>query len=199
MMHNGAMPDCGTALVIRARVCPEDHETLREYHRKNCMVLRDVRGYRSMTVWESTEDPEDFLMLLLFDDDRSADEGLKATTEAGPLVESMKRVCDPPDVRRTRLVSFWGPAPCLFPLGTVVSVSFRTADPGYGSDLVDELDRIFSELSFLPGFLGCAIGRNSALREEVVGLAFWRDEPSFRQSLPHKHPHQVRAYRKVMG
>jgi heme-degrading monooxygenase HmoA len=83
------------------------------------------------------------------------------------------------------------------PVGSLASVSFRIAEPGFGDQLEAEIKRIFEELSVIEGYRGTFTFRNEALDEEVVGIVFWLTTRAFEASLPHRNPYEVKLYRRT--
>ena len=63
-------------------------------------------------------------------------------------------------------------------------MSQRVSDPGYSPELLEEIDRIFSELQYLPGYLGSVYGTNDVLDEEVFGIVTLKSREAFLGSLP---------------
>jgi hypothetical protein len=83
------------------------------------------------------------------------------------------------------------------PVGSLLSVSIRVAEPGFGDTLEAELGQIFQELSLIEGRRGSLTFRNESLNEEVVGLVFWLTTMAFETSLPNRIPYEVKLYRRI--
>jgi hypothetical protein len=77
---------------------------------------------------------------------------------------------EPPDILRFRILAQSGRALEEVKVSEFMSVSKRIADPGMEKDLTDELQTIFAELAFIPGFLGSLIGQLTEVEEEILGL-----------------------------
>lgn len=102
-----------------------------------------------------------------------------------------------PDLLQARIEKRMGAAPGKSKIGELMSISVRSAEPGLGSHILDELSDIFQSLTVIDGFAGCAYGRSVTLDEEIVGMAFWTDRRAFDRSLPKKTLYEVRLYQRI--
>jgi heme-degrading monooxygenase HmoA len=186
------------AVLVKLRIAPEDVPRVREYRAKNVKVQKSTSGFRSMTVWQSQVDATSYLLIVGYADDAAAEEGLRASLDAGGLVASLNRVETAPEVRRGAVVFHHGKQPPQVPVGSYASLSVRVAEPGRGRELQSELSRIFGELSLIDGYLGSAVCASETLSEEAVGLVFWHNPQAFQMSLPNKALYDVAFYRRTI-
>lgn len=104
----------------------------------------------------------------------------------------------PADVMRVRLLTQTGSDVSSYQVGTYLSISVRNADPGYGPDLAEEMERIFGEIAFLDGYLGSVVGVNDGLDEEIVSVVHWKSESAFQTLMPKMPPYEVRLYQRIL-
>jgi len=186
------------AVLVKIRVAPSEIPNLKEYRLKNMKALKDaVPGFQSLTVWQSTTDPQQHMILIGYEDEESAELGLQVSLDNGALVESLRDPKNVPEVHRGRVANRMGKRTEENPVGSLASVSFRIAEPGFGDSLEAEIKRIFEELSVIDGYRGSFTFRNEALDEEVVGIVFWLTTRAFEASLPDRIPYEVKLYRRT--
>lgn len=138
----------------------------------------------AVTIWESTEKPGRFLVIHRYADEASADRAIEQLSNSNFMSEIVSLADTPPDIRRYRVAGQSGSREFEVPIGKLLSLSIRQADPGLGWDLDAELARILEEIAFIEGFLGSLHGRSATVHEEILSLAFWDNEDAFRRSVP---------------
>jgi len=186
------------AVLVKINVAPSEIPNLKEYRHKNMKALKDtVPGFQSLTVWQSTVSAQEHMILIGYENEESAEVGLQVSMDNGALVESLKNPNNIPEVHRGRISNHSGKRIEDNPVGSLASVSFRVAEPGFGDSLESELQRIFEELSVIEGYRGSLTFRNEGLDEEVVGIVFWLTTLAFEASLPDRIPYEVRLYRRT--
>jgi len=91
-----------------------------------------------------------------------------------------------------------GCRPSKTPVPSYLSMSVRISDPGYETELVEEIGHIFEELQLIPGFLGAMHGNRDGLDEEVIGIVTWESPEAFSLSLPpSQYRYDVRLYERI--
>jgi heme-degrading monooxygenase HmoA len=195
LRHNHGMEP--VLVLAVTELVESDWSNALRYYQTIDPALKHVDGYRGVGLWRNVTIPTEHLVTYAYADLDSAERGLEAVASRKLLAETTHTV-GAPDVSRF----FMQPAKRkgIFgaKVGQFLSKSVRVADPGYGSDLMEELDRIFDELSILPGYLGAEVGRNETLSEEIVGLVAWESAEEFEQSVPPGRLYDIRLYRRVL-
>jgi len=176
----------------------QNHRSLEIYYQTLDPALRGVDGYGGLALWRMVGAPDRHLVIYEYRDIASADEGLQALAAGRLLTQTPVALRAPADVLRAEVLNRTGRALLSTPIERFLSLSIRVAEPGYGQELADELDNIFGELSFIPGFLGSLYARNETISEEVVGIVTWDTQESFVSSVPDGSPYEVRLYRRVV-
>ncbi len=187
----------GTSILVRAHIHDLDLKKLEEYYSHVQKSLKKVDGWLGTSLWKGVDDTKMFLVIQDFTDVPAADLGLHAVATKPLLAESQKVGRDPADVIRvhvegTDVTSFGKTAKARF-----LSMSVRVAEPGFGAQLSDEIQRIFEELKLLKGYSCSSYGANDALNEEVIGLVGWETKAAFESSLPDKVLYQVELFERV--
>jgi heme-degrading monooxygenase HmoA len=171
--------------MVRANVHVLDGGSVETYFRDATRAATGVDGFLEGQLWEkashSGQESGDYLMLWHYRDRKSAEQALRVVANERPLASRQVVHHRPADVSRIRVRSTRRDK---LPEGEFLSASVRVANPGYGEDLVEEVDRIFEELGLIPGFRGAITGANDTLPEEVVGLATWNSSEAYQASLP---------------
>lgn len=186
------------AVLVKINVAPVEIPNLKEYRHKNMMALKSaVPGFKSLTIWQNTAEGTEHLILIGYENEASAEQGLQVSMDNGALVESLKNPNNVPEVHRGPVSNMAGKTMEESPVGSLISVSIRVAEPGFGDSLESELGQIFEELSVIEGCRGSLTFRNEALDEEVVGLVFWLTTMAFETSLPNRIPYEVKLYRRI--
>ncbi len=175
-----------------------DEPTSERYYQNILPVLKGVDGFLGLGLWRGIAGDGSHLATYLYRDFESADQGLKAISGQRSFTSAQNVLTSPADVIRCRKVTSSGKSTTSAPLGSFLSLSVRTSEPGYGPELAEELERIFDEIQILPGFLGSYVGVNDGLDEEIVGLVTWSSEEAFRSSLPKRSPYEVKLFRRVI-
>lgn len=185
-------------VVSRARFGQIDLETMASLRNRVLNVFSGVPGFISTSIWEQVEDPFSFLMVGHFS---SVDDSLKAwdLIVRSPVMEVIgDLLVEAPNsqrffLRRSSGLSLENTKP-----GHFLSLSARLADMGYGRDVLDELDRIFTELKLIPGFLGYVTGQMTEIEDEVLGLAFWESRQAYEASIPKKALYKIDLYTRAL-
>jgi heme-degrading monooxygenase HmoA len=175
-----------------------DEPTSERYYEQIMPVLRGVDGFLGLGLWRGTLGDGSHLATYLYRDPQSADSGLRAISGQRSFTSAQSVLTSPADVVRCRRLEARGLRITESPLGSYLSMSVRTSEPGYGAELAEELERIFAELQVIPGFLGSYVGVNDSLNEEIVGLIAWGSEDAFRTSIPTRPPYEVHLFRRVV-
>jgi len=169
-----------------------------DYTAEATQRLATVDGAQGMSVWRNVRQPNAVLIAYEYRDIQAAEKGLVALTGIRLLAETQTADFQPADVLRVRVVGRHGPSLVKSPKNSYLSMSVRVADPGYGPDLTEEIERIFTELEFIPGHVGSVFGPNDSLDEEIVGIVMWDSYQAFQSSLPPGHaPYEVRLFDRV--
>ncbi|RYG24846.1 hypothetical protein EON82_09265 [bacterium] len=183
-----------TLIMVRVRLHPEDVDAATTYTRAVKEALADVEGFQGAGLWQSVQDPLSRMILFSYASPEAAAKGLVAISARRSLVERQGEAAAPADVLGLIVVHTEGAFVHGLSQAAALSISIRIAEPGYGAELVDSYIQTFAELAAIPGFAGMLVAVNQNLSEEVVGLAAWDDERSFRASLPRQKVYQVRLY-----
>lgn len=145
------------------------------------------------SIWQGTDDPSDFLVVLRF-----ADEG-EAQADLRRLVEFHQ---DPPadfnmptDVRHVAVEHEQGRVLDETPIGSIMAVARFVAPPGYGHDLGERIEETLSTFVQLEGYCGHLQGSNEAIEEEAWAFVF----ATFLFQLPRpRNPEvSVRSYQRI--
>lgn len=161
-------------------------------------VLNSVPGFISNTLWERVDDPFTFLSIGHYS---SEEDSLKAwdVLLRSPVMEVVSDLMsEAPNTLRFLMKASKGMKLEDTKLGHFCSVSYRLADLGYGSSVVDELVGIFQELEVIPGFLGYTVGQMTEIEDEILGIAFWDSRLAFEASLPKKAMYEIHLYSKAL-
>lgn len=161
-------------------------------------ILQDQEGVKSYTAWQSPKDPTKLTTILWLADDANADDVAVLMSQNSFYAESLKALNGPADMKRVRITTKMGRPIDKTNSGDFLSISHRIAEPGMTDEMEDELEGIFQELMAIEGFIGSMHGTNEALDEELIGLAFWDDEESFRKSLPRKMMYNIDLFRRIV-
>jgi hypothetical protein len=102
-----------------------------------------------------------------------------------------------PNVLRVSTTTEFGAMKERLELCQYLSLVVRVSEPGYSKELQADLDRVFEESRVIPGFTGYVVGYRDTLEEEVIGIASWDGEESFRSSLPQGIIASVVGYRSA--
>jgi heme-degrading monooxygenase HmoA len=175
-----------------------DEPTSERYYEQIVPILKAVDGFMGLGLWRGTSGDGSHLATYLYRDFDSADSGLRAISGQRSFTSAQNVLTAPADVVRCRRLQAKGQRITDAPLGSYMSMSMRSSEPGYGKELAEELERIFEELQVIPGFLGSYVGVNDALEEEIIGLISWRTEEAFRASVPARSPYEVHLFRRVI-
>lgn len=186
-------------ILARVQLNELDYLTVEDYATKARERLAGVDGFIGMSVWQRQDDPMAILIAYQYASLDAAERGLLCLTGIRLLAEQQTADYRPADVQRVHIHKKDGKGLHEAPAGSYVSISSRVADPGYGEDLDEEIERIFDELRLLPGFLGSLHGPNDVLAEEIVALAIWRNVESFQTSIPPSaRNYEVRLHRRLV-
>jgi len=183
--------------VAKARVSPlQRNSALDLYHR--AFESGEIGAIaKAITLWESSATPGSFLLVARYEDEERADEAVEATSTSEAYAQLIQLMEAPADIQRYRIAGERGVPEYEVAIGSCLSLSVRSADPGLGWDLNAELARILDEIALLPGFLGSMHGRSAKVHEEVMSIALWADEDSYRASVPSHHLFVLNSYNRV--
>jgi heme-degrading monooxygenase HmoA len=186
-------------ILARVQLNELDYLTVEDYATQARDRLSGVDGFVGMSVWQRNDDPMAILIAYQYGSLEAAERGLLCLTGIRLLAEQQSADYRPADVQRVHVHRQDGTRLHDTPAGAYLSVSSRVADPGYGKDLDEEIERIFDELRLLPGFLGSLHGPNDVLAEEIVALALWRSIEAFQASIPPSaRNYEVRLLRRLV-
>ncbi|HRF60731.1 MAG TPA: hypothetical protein PLH94_12575 [Fimbriimonadaceae bacterium] len=160
-------------------------------------VLHDLEGFFSVSVWKDLDFPERYAVLLHYASWEVAERAAELAADAEIIDKAYAAVESPPEVGRVLIDYRHGVSPGRVNIGQVLSISRRTAEPGHGRILEREVEGVFESMKYMDGYLGSVFGTNEALRDEVVGIAFWADRKSFDRSLPELVPYEIRLYERL--
>ena len=171
-------------IIARVRIHEFDVPIVTDYYFNVKERLSLVEGSYGLSVWRDERDRESFLVIYDYENLEAAERGLVAITEVQTHAETQAADFRPADVQRVRIVKYSGKRLAQTTTTACLSMSQRVSDPGYSPELLEEIDRIFSELQYLPGYLGSVYGTNDVLDEEVFGIVTLKSREAFLGSLP---------------
>lgn len=171
-------------ILARVRINELDLPIVTDYYFEVKSQLMRVKGCHGLSVWRDQRDLESFLVLYEYADLEAADRGLVAISKVRILAEAQLADFRPADVQRIKVAKYSGKRLSKTANTALLSLSQRVADPGYGPELLDDLDRTLDELACMPGYLGSVTGWNDVLEEEIFGLVTWASREAFVASLP---------------
>jgi hypothetical protein len=171
---------------------------LAEYQAAAMERLQELDGFQGTSFWLQTDDPSKMLQVYEYASLEAAEQGLVRIVEGDLPIKSSEMMSGPADVIRMRVTAWHGDACQRTPLGSYLSLSIRTGDPGMGKQLDEDLEMVFGEMQVINGYIGAVRGCNDVLEEEIIGIALWNTEDAFRQSLPKKTLYEVKLYSKVL-
>lgn len=185
-------------VLARFRIHPLDEATARSHYEGLTPLLEAVDGFEGHLLAVDHHDPAELLAISRYRDLASAERGLVVVAQK-PLREKIAvsegvvfdvgRYTVESESRRTGMGA---------PVGRYVSVTVRNAEPGRARELADDLDRIFGELSVIPGMSGHTVAFHESLPEQALGLAAWTTPQSFERSLPDGRIHDVKLYKRLV-
>ncbi len=182
-------------VVIRNRTHELDSSATLNYFQASKEAVSRLPGFEGGAMWVQVDDPDSKFVVFAYEDVHAANAGLELLTKVKPLIDSQVVGRNPSDVLRVFVRSSEGALRGHYESATYISSSVRVAEPGYGVEMVEELDRVFAELRFIPGYLGSLIGVNESLPEEVLGLVAWSSPEAFAASLPRSVPYSVKLFK----
>ena len=185
-------------ILAKLHIQPIHHRQAASYYSAIDKALRSVDGYEGVGLWQSPTRTSEFIALYHYASLAAAEKGLEVVSEEGVLSESMPSEEIPADVRRVEIFKKSGRREPNAKVGDFLSISFRLADPGYGERLMEEIDRIIDEISYIPGFLGAEYGRNQSLEDEIIGIVSWDSREAFASSVPPGTLYEVNLYQRVV-
>lgn len=154
-------------------------------------------GCLGASTWQSQANDGEFMLLAEFAEESSANSGIAAYLESELAVAVAVAFEDPMDLLVCKASALDGIGSFEAPMGSYFSISERSADPGQGTLLVEELKRIFEELALIDGYLGSAVCQSRTLDEEVVGIVYWSKVEAYMDSLPLKVLYEVNLYHRI--
>lgn len=188
----------GHVMTLATVWAPSDKfEVLTRFQDDAFDVLHDLEGFFSVSVWKDLDFPERYAVLLHYASWETAEKAAELAGEAEIIDKAYAAVDVPPEVMRVLIDYRNGVSPGRVDIGQVLSISRRRAEPGHGGLLEKEVEDVFESMKYMDGFLGSIFGTNEALRDEVVGIAFWADRKSFDRSLPELVPYEIRLYERI--
>ncbi|CAN5613250.1 hypothetical protein BH11ARM2_BH11ARM2_21720 [soil metagenome] len=183
-------------IVARMNVDLNDRATSEAYYAGLLPHLERVEGFLGLGLYRHVRYDDEHLALYGYTDPEAADRGLAALSDYRFHSETVSNA-SVPDVIRLGILGRIGGAVLSAPVGSYLSMSLRIANPGYSEELAYELDRTFTEISLIEGFIGAEYGSNDTLIDELVGLAAWGGAESFHASVPEGTIYDVRLYRRL--
>lgn len=171
-------------------------ETL-EYIRRSRAVLQGVEGFVSSSLWQSTHNINQYLVLGHYRDEEAAKSGMEALERGGLILQTMEMLSQPPEVYGFNFDYATGVLPGDTWVGEILSMSRQNADVGFGQELIAELTTIFQSLEVIEGFRGWLVATNRALPDQVMGLAFWHDAMAYNASLPAHPTYEVLSFTRT--
>ena len=179
-----------TVVIAHAHIRTDALDSVTDYLAEARAALAQQVGFRAMDVYYRSEaEPEQLLLLTLYDDADTAEAGLAVLTEERLTLTERGLVDTTSDISRMETFRQIGAAS-----GAVVSLSRRTADPGRGQELIEDVADVMDSLSAIGGFLGALVGPNESMPEQVFGLAFWDNYFAYNESLPAQLVYEVTPY-----
>ena len=171
-------------VLIRAHVPWTEIETVYNSAQEMFHHLAKVIGFQGFSVWQESVYDGDSLIVLEYVDIDAAERGLECWSEALTKVKIKMPFDRPADVMRVEVDKRFGRHLSLCGPNTYLSQSFRIAEPGHVQELVNDVEMVFDTLAGMPGIISGVYGPNAALNEEIIGIATWLSEKSYRSSLP---------------
>ncbi len=181
-------------ILVRLTLGWEDVGAVRGYLREMQAALSPVTGFLGSGAWKGVQDPHARLVLFLYESPEAASRGLVAIEEVPTLIERQSMGAMPADVKVLKVLRSGGTFLSALRDDVLVSLSVRLSEPGYGPEMVEEYEDVFSGLATMPGYAGMLIGSNVKGEDEVAGLAAWRNEEAFTASLPVSVPYAIDLY-----
>lgn len=185
-------------LVVRNDSASERLALITEYIGRLKKKLGRVEGYYGSSAWQSCLRDDEVMILIEFREDKVGDEALRRFSKDKLAIDEARLSHEPADITVFDLNSRAGVRPGIAPVGSFLSLSRRTAAPGFGDELQRELETTFGSLTVIPGYLGHIQGSHPTLRDRVLGIALWSSEDSFRASLPVSAPFELKLFRKIL-
>jgi hypothetical protein len=153
-----------------------------------------------MSIWQRPDIPEAHLTLLQYEDLKTAQKGFEVYTGLASAINSTGFQGEgAPDALLMDVKSAVRTQPNDAPVGSLLSLSIRIAEPGYAAELLGDLDTVFQELDLIGGLLGWTYGTRVGMSEEVLGLGIWAKFSDFETSLPMAPKNSdLRVYRRLL-
>lgn len=160
-------------------------------------AAKEVPGVESATLWMDLDLPERYAVFVHADSTEAADTFANLVGATDIFDAAIEQLEVPPDIRRMETLLRYGASIGQMSVGQVLSLSIRQAQPGQTGELMDDVVSVFQGLKYIDGFLGAAIGPNSALREEIVGIALWTDRKPFDESVSRGSFYEIRLFERI--
>ncbi|MBS1716427.1 MAG: hypothetical protein JSS72_01695 [Armatimonadetes bacterium] len=149
------------------------------------------------SLWQRERFPKQFLTLHGFANENDA-KTYQQSIGATNYPEQFAQICvTPPNIVYLECTHAVGGHMLVKPDEDFLSISHRIAEPGYGEQLAEEIEMIFSELTMIAGFRAGLVCVNQALEEEVYSFASWSKLEAFLASLPEIEVYKVLAYHRL--
>ena len=173
-------------------------KNVRANHDRVYEDMGSFKGFRGLSAWSEVNREGRGLGIYHYADSQSAEEGLRRIVEDEAMIESMVRLTDTPDVINFEVTAKDGFDMDHTGPNAYLSLSERFSAPGFGSDLDQDLNRVFSELRLVPGYLGSIRGFKVGLEEERIGIVLWESREAFEASLPNQPMYHVQLFRRAI-
>lgn len=185
-------------LLIRVHIDEIDNPGVESYYLTARERFAKMTGILGSSLWRDHKDSGQSLIAFEFRDVESADRAMAAISTVHLLSESQAAEFEPAEAIRVIVRGRFGRRVSEAATTGFLSMSLRISDPGYGDDLVSEIDQIFQHLRLIPGFAGAIFGTSDDLDEEVIGVVTWDSKEAFVASLPpSQRPYEVKLFARV--
>lgn len=147
--------------------------------------------------WRDPVAPMRTMIVLDFDEPPTPEQMERHLLDSMFATRLLNHMAAPPDIRHVTVVAHGGCNPQDQKAGEALSISTRIADPGYGQELMEDVEQVFANLQLMEGFTGFAYGTDLNIPEEVLGVALWKDDRAFQRSMPNHEMYDVQLYRRI--
>lgn len=162
-------------------------------------LVSATEGFVATSVWRGVDNADAFLRVTLYESIDHYVRGWEQMVNSGGLETAVLRYGVLPDVQMFEVVWRHGRPIESARDDEFISVSDRALDTSDQANAwVAKLASNMGECDAIPGFDGCLIAVGYDTPERVAGLALWRSERAFSDSVPKAPDYEIPLFRRLV-